>query len=127
MEKFYIRGTRYTPDISLDPSVASFTLRGVSTPENSIDFYQSTYQTLEKYAKEGTQNLVANIQLEYFNTSSAKCLFDIFRKLAKVDSSGKKVTVNWMYDEDDEDMLESGEDYSELLPIEFRFVPIRQS
>ncbi|WOK09736.1 DUF1987 domain-containing protein [Imperialibacter roseus] len=124
MKRFNITGTKYTPDISFDPNVASFSISGVSTPENSLDFYQSTYRILEQYALEGSQKLEANIRLVYFNTSSAKCLYDIFRKLVSVSSSGKQVIVNWIYDDDDEDILESGEDYSELLPLEFRFVPV---
>lgn len=127
MEKFCIRGTKYTPDISFDPEEGSFTVKGISTPENSIDFYQSTYRVLERYANEGTRALEANIQLEYFNTSSAKCLYDIFKKLSVIDKNGHQVTVNWIYEEDDADMLESGEDYCELLPIQFKFVPVRKT
>ena len=65
---------------------------------------------------------IANFKFEYFNTSSSKCLFDIFRKLNIVKESGFDLSINWYYEEDDEDMLEAGEDYADLLGIEFNYV-----
>ena len=58
--------------------------------------------------------------LEYFNTSSSKCLLDIFRRLETINLSGKtKVIVSWFYETDDEDMMEAGEDYQALVKIPF--------
>jgi hypothetical protein len=69
-------------------------------------------------------SLKANIYFEYFNTSSSKCLFDLFRKLSLIDQTGRNVVINWHYESWDEDMLESGEDYKDLLSLEFNLIEI---
>lgn len=122
MEKLIIRPTRITPLIYFDPNRGLLELRGKSSPENSIQFYSSLIRDLEEFGRNGKKNLIANFKFEYFNTSSSKCLFDIFRKLNIVKENGFDLSINWYYEEDDEDMLEAGEDYADLLGIDFNYV-----
>lgn len=122
MEKLIVRPTRITPLIYFDPNRGLLELRGKSSPENSIQFYSTLIRDLEEFGRNGKQNLIANFKFEYFNTSSSKCLFDIFRKLNIVRENGFELSINWYYEEDDEDMLEAGEDYADLLGIEFNYV-----
>lgn len=122
MEKLIVRPTRITPLIYFDPNRGLLELRGKSSPENSIQFYSNLIRDLEEFGRNGKQNLIANFKFEYFNTSSSKCLFDIFRKLNIVKENGFELSINWYYEEDDEDMLEAGEDYADLLGIEFNYV-----
>jgi hypothetical protein len=65
-----------------------------------------------------------HVQLEYFNTSSSKCILDLFKKLEAVRTSGNEVTVFWHYEADDEDMLEAGEDYQAIINIPFKMIQI---
>ena len=69
----------------------------------------------------GTTNeqLEINIRLEYFNTSSSKCLMDL---LKRVEASECAARVNWYYEDDDEDMLEAGEDYDAIIDLPFRLI-----
>lgn len=122
MEKLIIRPTRITPLIYFDPNRGLLELRGKSSPENSIQFYSNLINDLEEFGRNGKKNLIANFKFEYFNTSSSKCLFDIFRKLNIVRENGFDLSINWYYEEDDEDMLEAGEDYADLLGIDFNYV-----
>lgn len=122
MEKLIIRPTRITPLIYFDPERGLLELRGKSSPENSIQFYAKLLTDLEEFGKNGKQNLVANFKFEYFNTSSSKCIFDIFKKISFVKEQGYKLSINWFYEEDDEDMKEAGEDYADLLGTEFNYV-----
>jgi len=55
-----------------------------------------------------------------FNTSSAKCIYEILKKVKSFDKFGTKIRVNWYYEEYDEDMLECGEDFSDLLSLPFQ-------
>ena len=57
----------------------------------------------------------------HFNTSSSKCLFDIFKHIKKLETKGVTIEVNWHYDEFDEDMREVGEDYADILDLEFSY------
>ena len=67
-----------------------------------------------------------NIQLEYFNTSSSKCILDVFKKLEAINKGGSAVVINWYYEEDDEDMLEAGEDYQAIISVPFKMVQIEE-
>ena len=124
MEKIFIEPTRVTPLINFDPDEGILEIKGRSSPENSIQFYQTLMDALDSYAVNGQNALTANIAFEYFNTSSSKCLFDVFKKMSKIIDSGKDLTINWFYEEDDEDMMEAGEDYSDLLDLQFNFLEI---
>jgi hypothetical protein len=66
------------------------------------------------------------VQLEYFNTSSSKCILDVFKKLELVRTTGNDVTVLWHYEQDDEDMLEAGEDYQAIINLPFKMIQIEE-
>lgn len=120
MNSLTIEGTSKTPRIDFLAEQGALEISGKSIPENSVEFYQPVYSWLDQYSLQPKKNTVIKIQLEYFNTSSSKCLLDIFRKLEALQKSGKsEVTVTWMYEEEDEDMMEAGEDYQSIVKIPF--------
>jgi hypothetical protein len=126
MEKFSIDGTPKTPSISFDLAAGVLEIKGRSIPENSIEFYKPLVDSLDKYASSPKGQTNVNIQLEYFNTSSSKCILDVFKKLEAIHKSGSAVTINWHYEEDDEDMLEAGEDYQAIIGVPFKMVQIEE-
>jgi hypothetical protein len=80
---------------------------------------------IDAYAVGPATKTEMKISLEYFNTSSSKCLLDILRKLETLHKSGKStVTITWYYEEDDEDMMEAGQDYESLVGLTFNIVKI---
>ncbi len=126
MEKIFIEPTKVTPLVNFDPNEGLLELKGRSSPENSIQFYAKIIEGLEEFINQGGDEFIANFAFEYFNTSSSKCLFDVFKRLSKIDASGKDLTINWYYEEDDDDMMEAGEDYSDLLGLDFNFMEIEE-
>jgi hypothetical protein len=122
VDKLIVRPTRITPLVYFDPNRGLLELRGKSSPENAINFYNNLLVALEKYAMYGSRDITANFKYEYFNTSSSKCIFDIFRRLIKIGEQGHNLNINWYYEEYDDDMLEAGEDYSDLLGVDFNYI-----
>ena len=43
-------------------------------------------------------------------------------RLEEMKNEGKDVSVEWHFGEDDEDMKEAGEEYSEIVEVPFKFV-----
>ncbi|MEP1097419.1 MAG: DUF1987 domain-containing protein [Cyclobacteriaceae bacterium] len=113
--------TRTTPGIDVNMEEGSIKLFGRSSPENSVLFYSPLMDAL-KSDKVALTKLDVDIRLEYFNTSSSKCLYDVFKQLKRIETTGIDLNINWYYEPMDEDMFEAGEDYSELLDLEFNFV-----
>ncbi|MBL0105588.1 MAG: DUF1987 domain-containing protein [Bacteroidetes bacterium] len=120
MSNLIIEESIKTPSISFRRETGTLELKGKSIPENSLEFYRPVYEWLDNYAQSPSTETELRVRLEYFNTSSSKCLLDIFRRLESLHSGGKsKVKVSWFYDSEDEDMMEAGEDYKALVKVPF--------
>jgi hypothetical protein len=120
MSNLIIEESIKTPSVAFASETGVLELRGKSIPENSLEFYRPVFEWIDSYAQAPNPDTELQVKLEYFNTSSSKCLLDVFRKLETIAISGKsKVKVSWYYDSDDEDMMEAGEDYSALVKIPF--------
>ncbi len=124
LEPINIEGTPKTPSVKFDAEKGVIEIKGRSIPENSIEFYKPLVDWLEKYANEPLDSTRVIVQLEYFNTSSSKCILDVFKKLESIHKSNKEVLINWYYEEDDEDMLEAGEDYESIIRVPFKMIEI---
>lgn len=122
MNSLIIEGSPKTPSINFDGNEGLFLISGRSIPENSLDFYKPIMEWLDAYIGEPKNTTSVNIKLEYFNTSSSKCLLDVFKKLEVIFKRGQKVGINWYYEADDEDMLEAGEDYQSIIKIPFTMI-----
>jgi hypothetical protein len=126
MEAYYLEATPKTPKIDFNPDADTFLISGRSIPENSIEFYKPLLDWLDKYVQNPLESTTFEIKLEYFNTSSSKCLVEIFRKLEKINAEGKSITIDWYYEEEDEDMEESGEDFKQIIKVPFKMVEIKE-
>ncbi|HZJ74940.1 MAG TPA: DUF1987 domain-containing protein [Perlabentimonas sp.] len=124
MELINIEGTPKTPTVNMNPETGVVGIKGRSIPENSIEFYKPIVDWLEEYSKSPQPKTVVNMQLEYFNTSSSKCILDVFKKFENLKKDNKDVVINWYYEEDDEDMLEAGEDYESIIKVPFKMIQI---
>ncbi|WP_338793895.1 DUF1987 domain-containing protein [Bernardetia sp. OM2101] len=117
MENFFLEGTNKTPQLDFNSNEGRFLIAGRSIPENSIEFYKPLFEWLDNYVSQAKSNTILDVKLEYFNTSSSKCLVEIFRKLEALQQKNDNVLINWFYEEDDEDMQESGEDFQEIIDV----------
>lgn len=122
MEALILNGTEDTPKIILDYQNNVYEISGRSLPEDVTAFYQPVMEWIEKYAGAPNENMNFDVKLEYFNTASSKIILDILMKLEEIKENGAKITIKWHYDKRDEDMLEAGEEYAELVSIEFELV-----
>ena len=126
METINIEPTAKTPSVLFDSGKGIIEIKGRSIPENSVEFYRPMMEWLEKYSTMPGSMTNVNIQLEYFNTSSSKCILDIFKKLENIHKKGNPIVINWFYEEDDEDMQEAGEDYQAIINVPFKMVQVEE-
>ena len=122
MEPIFIEGTAKTPSVKFNAKDGIIEIKGRSIPENSVEFYKPLVDWLEEYKSGPLDKTRVNIQLEYFNTSSSKCILDVFKKLEAIHKGKQEVEINWYYEEDDEDMLEAGEDYESIIRVPFKMI-----
>lgn len=126
MVKLELKETATTPYIIFDPNTGLLKIDGRSIPENVIDFYHPIIRWIDEYSKSPAEYTEIHLKFEYFNTSSSKRIFDIMKKLEKMATdTGKRVTINWYYEEDDEDIFFAGNDYKALInKVEFNLIEV---
>jgi len=126
MDDFFLEATAKTPRLYFSKETGEFEISGRSIPENSIEFYKPVINWLDSYITEPNKHTLLVIKLEYFNTSSSKCLVEILRRLESLRNQSI-VKVKWCYEEEDEDMQESGEDFKEIIKVPIEMVLVREN
>ena len=112
MDKLSVTATQYTPEISMDPA-GLISITGKSYPENTFDFYKPVIDWLDNYFMNGPpQKTTINMEIVYFNSSSSKLFFDFFDILDE-HSNESEIEINWIFDNENENARESGEDFIE--------------
>ena len=126
MENLNLEGSAKTPTVKFDGQKGILELKGRSIPENSIEFYKPLNDWIDSYSASPTAETTVDVKLEYFNTSSSKCILDLFKQLENLNKQGTKVKVNWYFEEDDEDMAEAGEDYQAIIDLPFQMIEVEE-
>lgn len=132
MEKLYIPSTSTTPEVNFSPRDNIFFIRGISSPEDVRAMYYPVIEWIKEYinellgAKESTYTQEAPLrfitELAYFNSSSAKFLYDIFMEIKRLASVGIPYIVEWVYEEEDIDLKEAGNDIALLADMDFLYI-----
>ena len=124
MEPISREATPKTPSIEFDSGQGLLEIKGRSNPENTMDFYRPLVAWLDEYVQNPAEKTTINVHLEHFNTSSSKSILELFKAVDPLHKESKEIIVNWFYEDDDEDILEAGENYQAITGLPFRMVAI---
>jgi len=119
MEQYITKATKTTPFTCVDYKTGRVLIKGRSNPENTMDFYGPFLKAISKLGHSEKKEITASFKLIYFNTSSARCIYLIVKLLKELQEKGKKVKINWYAEEDDEDMIDTGMDFEDIIGIPF--------
>jgi hypothetical protein len=122
MEALKIAGTEDSPHITLDLDASIMEISGRSLPEDVNTFYEPVLSWIEEYSKNPLDSTVFNFKLSYFNTASSKVILDILTQFEEMIEEGHRVLVRWHYPDEDEDMMEAGEEYADMVEVPFEMV-----
>ena len=116
MDSLNIAATGRTPHVHFDFASGILLMRGESYPDDVATFFGPIFAALRAFlAEPGDTPIRFDMELVYFNSSSAKALMNIFQMLETVAEGGRRVAIDWYYEPDDDSMMELGEDFSEDL------------
>lgn len=90
---------------------------GVIIPENPIEIF-AKFSKIANAKYDESNKLNIHFSLSYFNTSSARFLYNFFKQL----KNKENIKISWHYDPDDEDILDSGKEFEEISGLTFDFV-----
>ncbi len=137
MRALKIEQTDTSPEVVLELESETYLIKGESRPENVSEFYEpimkwiedwgaQLYYRVQQYGKK--ENHAVRFYFEYFNSSSAKYIMDLFLKINEINASSNmiEIKIEWAYDALDEDIEESGREFEVLTSIQFDFIPIEE-
>ncbi|HKL09385.1 MAG TPA: DUF1987 domain-containing protein [Bacteroidales bacterium] len=131
MENLYINPTEFTPKVHFDIKNKKFELIGTSRPEDVVAFYESIIYKIETYVntmlnnEDKTEDFIFNLtfDLDYMNSASSKYILQILDYFKKLYLKKAKITIDWYYEDVDDQIFEDGEDLSDVIKIPFNLKP----
>jgi len=124
MRKIHLIPDVLKPGVILDIESNQFVISGKSCPENVVEFYQPVLDWLDEYKNNPLEETIFEFKLHYYNTASSKMLFIIMQKLESIEEKGHKVLIKWFYPEDDEALMEAGQEFDDLIDLNFTIIPL---
>jgi hypothetical protein len=124
MEELRISATKNTPEIILNPE-GIIRIKGRSIHENVTDFFEPVEDWISAYITVPAEITSVDMNLEYFNSASAKVFIHILQKITYVTLKHKKFIFNWYYEEGDDDIQERGEYFASVLDVMFNFIKLK--
>ena len=109
-----------TPKVYGDITSCTLVMEGSSFPENVRKFYNPINDWLGSI---GNTKSTINIDCKFYYLASSSIIALLKTlKYAEKLFGNAKISIKWRYEEDDDDILKIGEDFSHLLGIEFEFI-----
>jgi hypothetical protein len=130
MQRLYRAPTELDPEITLSHEEKIFRISGSSSPENVRTTYEpairwmSNYRNMLEKDRLGFSEknpLVLEINLEYFNSSSAIFLYELVMIIKAIRENGVPAKIKWYFDPADADSREAGEDLAILAEMDFEY------
>ena len=126
MEQLKLDSTHSTPGVNFNPDNGQLELIGRSIPEHATRFYGPLIEWVNNFSLLKPDKVTLDVKIDYLNSSSSKLLLEVFEKLEPIHAEGAQVSVNWYYEEDDDEMLEAGEEYDDSIDVPFHFIGVEE-
>jgi hypothetical protein len=121
MARIEIEATGSTPEIILDTEAKTLQIKGICTPENPRLFFDPLFQAMDDFQK-NNEKILVEICLDYFNTGSSKCLLNLFYIISNNPALKTNSEVNWVIEDSDPDIKESGLLFEEITGLKFNYL-----
>ncbi|MEA2041218.1 MAG: DUF1987 domain-containing protein [Bacteroidota bacterium] len=125
-KKFTLKPTDDLPGVVLDKKEDIFIIYGRVLPEDGNKFFQPILNWVEDYVKNPNKNTEFIFRLDYYNSSTARMLTRLIVELEKLQENNSGIKVIWEYFEEDEIMLERGEELKSISYLPFEMRPLSE-
>jgi hypothetical protein len=123
MKELRIEPSKNSPEIIMSPG-GMIKIMGRSIHENVAEFFAPVEVWIKDYIEVPAEVTCVDLNLEYFNSASAKVFIHLLELLKHVTLKNKKFIFNWYYEEGDEDIFERGEYFATVLDVPFNFIMV---
>lgn len=119
-----IESTKRTPYVKFDLDKGTLEIKGSILLVNPTKFFDDILEYVDEYLLHPQEHTQILLHIEYYNTYASKLLLFLLKKIQKLTKLDLKVSLIWLYEEDDEDMYEAGLNYKSSLRIQTTLQPI---
>jgi hypothetical protein len=119
MKKLIIDARDNTPSVFLDKETGKLEIRGYSFPDESYNFYSEIIEWFKEYIKDPNAETKMIFDFKYVNSTSSKYINDILKHLDSIAAGGKSASVEWLFEEEDEDIQQLGTTLKEFHQVPF--------
>lgn len=113
------------PIITFRPSQNMLELSGNSIISHPDQLNVPVNDFLAQYISSGQKKLKVRFALNYFNTPTTRCLFEIIKKVQDLSKNDWEITIDWCYSEDDDDILDVGKIFKEIVEIPINIIQLQ--
>ncbi len=124
MSVLEIQATKRTPYVRFDLDKGTLEIKGSILLVNPTKFFDNILEYVDEYLLKPQDHTQIVLHIEYYNTYASKLLLFVLKKIQKLSKLDLKVSLIWLYEEDDEDMYEVGLTYQSSLTIHTTLQPI---
>ena len=115
--------TTSTPYVLVDEEKGYMKLEGRCFHENISAFFKEINDWMDEYLATDFGLFTFDNAINYLNSSTTKLLYNMLLKMDRFSSDENKIVVNWLTTEQNEIMIECGEDFQEEMEkLEFNLI-----
>jgi len=122
METLNIEAQDKSPAFFLDPHAGQIKITGISDDEDAMGTYFPVLQWLDAYVKAPAEKTTVELDLKYYNTASAKSLFEVLKRISRIQETGQTVEVKWYHEAGDDNMVEEIENFADIANLSIQAV-----
>lgn len=120
-----IASTKNSPLISYDKKNGVLLMKGVCHPENVKEVFQPVLDWLSDLPKFSellpAQGVKVVFSFRYLNSASLKHVAMLLQKMNEISHQGVEISVEWQYEEEDEDMKETCIELFSFMEIQLNY------
>lgn len=126
LARLYIKPSGRTPEILLDPEgLIRISGRGLSAHRTEVP--GQILKWLDDYVSNPAETTYVVLAFEYLNSYNTTILVSILRKIQEIHGTSKKLVVRWLYEHDDDDILERGQYIASVIDLPLEYIPITKN
>lgn len=128
MKSLFLTGDKNHPKVILDLDNNQYEIQGSSTMDNAEEYYESVLNWLDQLEQKALSSIDFIFNLECFNIVSSQQILQVLYKIEKLKLTKKiPVQITWCHGPDDDEMLESGQDFEVMVKVPFHYCIQKES
>jgi len=130
MKDIQIASTKNSPSITYNNKEGILLIKGVCHPENVKEVFNPVFEWFNYLPQQKhllpNQEIKVVFSFRYLNSASLKHAAMLLQKMNEVSKAGISISVEWQYEEEDEDMKETCIELFSFMDLSlvYKVVPI---